>query len=60
MKDFSKMHDLSLELNGVTYFKLKRDYRRGIQRAKRKAKEEKKQELDTLLQVNNNTAFWKA
>ena len=49
MKDFSKMHDLSLELNRFTYFKLKHDYRRIIQRTKRKAKEKKKQELDTLL-----------
>ena len=60
VKDFSKMYDLSLELNRVTYFKLKRDYRRVVQRTKRKAKEKKKQEFDTLLQVNNNTAFWKA
>ena len=43
VKDFSKMHDLSLELNRVTYFKLKRDYRRVIQRTKRKAKEKKNQ-----------------
>ena len=58
--NYSRTHDLNLELNRAKYFKLKQDYRKVLQRTKRKAKDKKNHELDGMLEHKNSKTFWRA